>query len=174
MSPMRDAQNSADNVQRKLEAQITPFIHTQQLLEASIQEEQERLQFDRSDLKQFRKRVKKEQRQVERTNVEVGTLLSLRKTSAEILQFHPALVKRDDADDEPPDSADNIGLVSGPSTFEDIFDTQDPDIAPLVNQLSSHLASMKANLSQLRNLDDILIESSTQLGSTMQRPRNTD
>lgn len=75
----KNVRSNTDNVQRKLEAQIMPFVHTQQLLEASIQEEQEKLQFDSSDLKQFRKRVEKEQRQVQRTGIEVSIRLSRRE-----------------------------------------------------------------------------------------------
>lgn len=52
------------------------------------------------------------------------------------------------------DGPEEIGLVSDIIDDDTIFDTEDPDLAPVLNQLTSHLESIYANSQQVQGIDD--------------------
>jgi CENP-Q, a CENPA-CAD centromere complex subunit len=52
------------------------------------------------------------------------------------------------------DGPDSIGLVSEVMDVDSLFDTEDPDLAPILAQLTSHLESIRANSQQVEGIAD--------------------
>lgn len=71
-------------------------------------------------------------------------------------------------DDVLSDGPDSIGLVSEVIDIGSIFDNADPDLAPILAQLTSHLESIQANSEQLDSIDDSMSRTRAALESVLQ------
>jgi hypothetical protein len=73
------------------------------------------------------------------------------------------------SDDVLPDGPDSIGLVSEVIDVDSIFDNEDPDLAPILAQLTSHLESIQANSQQAEGVADAILSTRAALERVLPR-----
>jgi len=127
---------------RLLESQLTPILHSIELLKAETAKEEELLEVERERLALLEENAKSE--------------ASRRKQAAK--KLHPILqVDNDEAKAE--EFKEDIGLAEANPriSLSDISD--DEDLTPIIDQLHNHLESMHGNASQLEGIGNAIIKS---------------
>jgi hypothetical protein len=81
--------------------------------------------------------------------------------------MHP-LLDFGELDDEAEDGAEQIGLERG-EKYEDVFDMEDEDLAPILGQLQSHLESIHGNSRQVDGVEDAIAGASVMLEGFVNR-----
>ena len=129
---------------RALETELTTGIHGAGLLREAAEREEEGLRRDREALRVLEENARSSEREYRKREKRVHPLL---KDGG----GHAA------ADDMP----DDIDMVMGPTkTAEELAgigaDEEDEDLAPLLDQLKSHLESIQANTEQVEGVDEAM------------------
>jgi CENP-Q, a CENPA-CAD centromere complex subunit len=63
------------------------------------------------------------------------------------------------------DDPESIGLVTTSYGLEQVFDSRDPDIKPLLDQFSNHLTTMHANIAPVSGVDEALTSANAALAA---------
>lgn len=133
-----------------MENQLTPAIHSVELLKAEIEKEELALERDRANLDKLEANARAEER----------------KQKQQTAKVHP-LLKRTAAASGLVDDADSIGLVPSKREESSLFVNLDTDLAPLLNQLRSHLESMQSNHEQVEGIDSAMERAHAALDSVL-------
>lgn len=137
---------------RLLETQLTAAVHTVELLKVAISEEEQALEEDKRALARFEKDAKAEVRQWEQ----------------QAKKMHP-LLELPDLKDKPRDGAEQIGFVSDDSDDRSIFETDDAELAPVLQQLRSHVDNISQNNQQVDGLTEGISRASMALNELLRQ-----
>ncbi|KAF2497689.1 hypothetical protein BU16DRAFT_482847 [Lophium mytilinum] len=135
---------------RMLENQLTPAMHSIDLLKAAIEKEEAQLERDKEVLAEFEENAKAEKTALKNMSVKPHPMLRLPK-NFEIGD----------------DSAEDIGLVRQKTAKQALFDDPDPDFAPLLDTLRNHLESMQGNHEQVQGIDAVMQEAQAALDDVL-------
>ncbi|KAL2071472.1 hypothetical protein VTL71DRAFT_12707 [Oculimacula yallundae] len=136
---------------RALEAQLTPALHSNELLEAELSKERARLESDLEILAELEKNAKTEA--VVR-NKAARKLHSVLQTESSTAETHAL--------------RDNIGLIADqPSQTLDLGVEDDEDLNALVNQLDGHVDSIRGNIKQVEGVSQAILKSRAAVQATL-------
>ena len=149
-----------------LENQLTPAIHSVDLLKAEIEKEEMQLERDQEVLARLEGNAKAEKTRQREQVTKVVLLYYLLRTPLMQLQTHPLLrlPKNFEVDGDGPD---DINLINSKLTEPSLFDDPDPDLAPLLDQLRNHLESMQASHAQVRGIENAMKDAQVALDDVL-------
>ena len=149
-----------------LENQLTPAIHSVDLLKAEIEKEEMQLERDQEVLARLEGNAKAEKTRQREQVTKVVLLYYLLRTPLMQLQTHPLLrlPKNFEVDGDGPD---DINLINSKLTEPSLFDDPDPDLAPLLDQLRNHLESMQASHAQVRGIENAMKDTQVALDDVL-------
>ncbi|OCL12131.1 hypothetical protein AOQ84DRAFT_360907 [Glonium stellatum] len=135
---------------RMLENQLTPAMHSVDLLKAEIEKEEMQLERDQEVLAKLEENAKAEKT----------------RQKEQVTKTHPLLrlPKNFEIDGDGPD---DINLVNPKSTEPLLLDNPDPELAPLLDQLRNHLESMQANHSQIQGIENAMKDAQVALDNML-------
>lgn len=139
---------------RILESQVTPAVHSIELLKAEIHREEASLERDREGLRRLKKNARAEQREAAKQAKKIHALLE------------------DTGADEADDTAELINLRTLPRRDSALEDDLNMELQPLLEQFKSHLDSIRANTDQLRGVDHAISRVEMALGLAFQERLN--
>ncbi|KAI9804593.1 MAG: hypothetical protein M1833_006666 [Piccolia ochrophora] len=121
---------------RVLEAQLTPELHSIALLEAEVKKEEGLLQADRQRLSELEKHARAEASRRKQQGKRVHPLLQAPNSFRSI-----------------EDDASAIGLVTSASTSSNAYNARsDSKMDPILHQLENHLSSIRDNTTQVKGV----------------------
>ncbi|KAF2839607.1 hypothetical protein M501DRAFT_1010693 [Patellaria atrata CBS 101060] len=131
-----------------LDSQLTPAMHSVELLKSQIKEQEQLLNIDRQCLKRLKDDAREEE-------------LRQRSTTRGV---HPAIklpVDFEKGDDDP----ESISLVLSTPFADQVLEDEIsyPELQSLLGQLRNHLESMQANMAQVDGIGDALISAHASL-----------
>lgn len=149
-----------------LENQLTPAIHSVDLLKAEIEKEEMQLERDQEVLARLEGNAKAEKMRQREQVTKVILLYYLLRTPLMRLQTHPLLrlPKNFEVDGDGPD---DINLINSKLTEPSLFDDPDPELAPLLDQLRNHLESMQASHAQVRGIENAMKDTQVALDDVL-------
>lgn len=149
-----------------LENQLTPAIHSVDLLKAEVEKEEMQLERDQEVLARLEGNAKAEKTRQREQVTKVVLLYYLLRTPLMQLQTHPLLrlPKNFEVDGDGPD---DINLINSKLTEPSLFDDPDPDLAPLLDQLRNHLESMQASHAQVRGIENAMKDTQVALDDVL-------
>ena len=149
-----------------LENQLTPAMHSVDLLKAEIEKEEMQLERDQEVLARLEGNAKAEKTRQREQVTKVVLLYYLLRTPLMQLQTHPLLrlPKNFEVDGDGPD---DINLINSKLTEPSLFDDPDPDLAPLLDQLRNHLESMQASHAQVRGIENAMKDTQVALDDVL-------
>ena len=149
-----------------LENQLTPAMHSVDLLKAEIEKEEMQLERDQEVLARLEGNAKAEKTRQREQVTKVILLYYLLRTPLMQLQIHPLLrlPKNFEVDGDGPD---DINLINSKSTEPSLFDDPDPELAPLLDQLRNHLESMQASHAQVRGIENAMKDTQVALDDVL-------
>ena len=149
-----------------LENQLTPAMHSVDLLKAEIEKEEMQLERDQEVLARLEGNAKAEKTRQREQVTKVILLYYLLRTPLMQLQTHPLLrlPKNFEIDGDGPN---DINLMNSKLTEPSLFDDPDPEVAPLLDQLRNHLESMQANHVQVRGIENAIKDTQVALDDVL-------
>lgn len=149
-----------------LENQLTPAIHSVDLLKAEIEKEEMQLERDQEVLARLEGNAKAEKMRQREQVTKVILLYYLLRTPLMQLQTHPLLrlPKNFEVDGDGPD---DINFINSKLTEPSLFDDPDPELAPLLDQLRNHLESMQASHAQVRGIENAMKDTQVALDDVL-------
>ncbi|KAF1989011.1 hypothetical protein K402DRAFT_372468 [Aulographum hederae CBS 113979] len=141
---------------RLLESQLTPAMHSIELLDAAIEKEERSLERDRRTL----------------ARLEANAISEERRQQKQAKKIHPLLKQAPDLEDNLDDYAENINLVSSVAAQKgDLMDDADgdPDLLSVLKQLQNHMESMHANRLQVAGIDNAIVDARASLDDAIYR-----
>ena len=149
-----------------LENQLTPAMHSVDLLKAEIEKEEMQLERDQEVLARLEGNAKAEKTRQREQVTKVILLYYLLRTPLMQLQIHPLLrlPKNFEVDGDGPD---DINLINSKSTKPSLFDDPDPELAPLLDQLRNHLESMQASHAQVQGIGNAMKDAQVALDDVL-------
>ncbi|KAF2460213.1 CENP-Q, a CENPA-CAD centromere complex subunit-domain-containing protein [Lineolata rhizophorae] len=140
---------------RTLENQLTPALHSVEMLKAAIKREEGALEQEQKTLARLEADAKAEERRQARQTAKIHPLLSLPD------DFRPA-----------GDDASEIGFVrTAGNQMPTLDDEDDQELAPLLEQLQHHLESISTNMAQVDGIEAAISVADALVGEALSQRR---
>lgn len=155
-----------------LEHRLTTALHAVELLKAEITGEEERLEADRKRLARLTASVRADEKRARKEITTVSALCRCCPYRSCLLiskQVHPLLKDQPDVT-QLEDSAERLALVAQPKEADEILLDglhDDPDLAPVLEQLRHHLETMRANTAQVQGVSEAVDSTRAKLGKAL-------